>query len=97
MVVQQGQNLMDMAIEHCGDATALFDLAVINGLSATQEVNAGLDLVVPGVINAAVKNYLSSQKTSHQKAAVATNNDANRFARPTGIDYWIIETDFIVS
>lgn len=88
---------MDMAIEHCGDATALFDLAVMNNVSGTQEVIPGEELIIPEVVNTAVKNYLDSQKTTHQRAMVATNNDANRFQRPSGIGYWVIEQDFIVS
>jgi hypothetical protein len=91
-VVQQGQNLMDMAIMHCGDAEALFDLALANKLSPTSEVAPGTDLGIPAAVNAGMVNYLANKNET-----VATNNDYNKFKKPEGIGYWIIGDDFTVS
>lgn len=91
-VVQQGQNLRDMAIMHCGDLSALFDLALINNLSPTAEVAPGTDLIMPPVVNAGMVNYLANKKE-----VVATNNDYNKFKTLSGIGYWKIGVDFKVS
>jgi hypothetical protein len=91
-VVQQGQNMMDIAIQHCGDARSLFDLAVLNDLSATDEVAPGTDLKIPTPAQPGIVAYFQNGGY-----VPATNNDANIFSNKEGIGFWIIGVDFKVS
>ena len=60
-ILQQGQNLMDVAIQCCGDATALFDLALLNGISVTEEVAVGTEFILPEVVNKGVAKYFADK------------------------------------
>jgi hypothetical protein len=57
MKVLNGQSILDIAIQACGSATAAFALAVANGLSVTDDLIPGQDLVVPAVVNSDVVTY----------------------------------------
>lgn len=56
--VDQGQCLMDVAVQHCGDATALFEIAELNGISITEVVGPGTVLNVPDAYDQQVASYL---------------------------------------
>lgn len=45
--VLQAQSLADIALQYCGTLQALFDIAVLNGLSITQELEPGQELELP--------------------------------------------------
>lgn len=57
MTVLQGQSLLDIAIQELGTAEAAFDLAVLNGMSLTYELEAGDNVKIPAVCDATVVNY----------------------------------------
>lgn len=94
IIVQQGQNLIDIAIQHCGSATALVELAVLNDLSVTDDVAAGQELMLPTPINTALIDYYLSKSIvpSTDKPIARDYNDLSQ----EGIDFWIIENDFVV-
>ncbi len=49
------QSLLDIAIQQCGDATAVFQLAVLNGLSITDDLEAGQTIVSNQVLVMKIK------------------------------------------
>lgn len=61
MKVKRGQSLIDIAVQGCGSAEAAYDLASLNGLSVTDSPTPGSNVVVPGVVNAAVSSYYSER------------------------------------
>jgi len=94
VILQQGQGLMDVAVQHCGDAGALFSLALANGLSITEELSPGTILELPEVSNVGIKKYFSDKEL-----VPATGEDSNKKfieLSPEGVDYWAISEDFII-
>ena len=67
MRVLEGQSLFDIAIQSCGSAEAAFDLAVLNGVSLTDDVT--VDLSVPVVIDADVASYFAKKNIQPATAA----------------------------
>ena len=57
IITQDRQTLFDIAIQHCGDREAAFQIADINDISLTAELPAGLSVTVPDVINQKVFDY----------------------------------------
>ncbi len=93
VTVQQGQCLMDVAIQHAGSIEAIVSIALLNGISVTSDVAAGSSLLIDETnINAEVVNYLANKKV-----VPATANDKLLLQRPIGIGYWSIQQDFVVT
>ncbi|WP_367867903.1 hypothetical protein [Pedobacter sp. WC2423] len=92
-VVDQGQSLLDVALQHCGDVSVIFDIAVLNGVSVTEKLKPGTVLILPEVSDAGMvryffqNNFIPATDTGSVKA----------IELPEGIDYWAIGIDFIVS
>lgn len=90
MIVEQGQCLVDMAIQYNGNALAIFDIALINGIRITEDIVTGQELKETAVLDNRIKNYFS-------KITPASGNDADLLVQPQGIGYWYIGLDFIIS
>ena len=85
--VMPGQTLPDLAVQHCGSLSAWPQLAALNGISLTDEVQAGQVLTLPDAVDKrAVAIFKSGGYVPATGALVVTGE---------GIGYWIIETDFI--
>lgn len=93
--VQQGQNLMDVAIEKCGTAAALFELALLNGYSITEDVLVGTELDLPPVVNIGVAQYFADKQIV--PASGELNNKQLEILEPQGIGHWRIGLNFKVS
>lgn len=93
--VQQGQCLMDIAIERCGSATALFDLALLNGLSITEDVSIGFELLLPPVVNVGIAKYFADKQII--PATGERNKKQLEILEPQGIGHWRIGINFKVS
>jgi hypothetical protein len=95
-IVQQGQCLMDIAIERCGSATALFELALLNEVSITEELAIGVELLLPPVVDIQAVAYFKSNGI-----IIATNSKKKQeslaILNPQGIGHWRIGVDFKVS
>ena len=57
MKVAQGQTLIDIAIQECGSAESAIDIAVANGISVTDELTPGTELIIPSIKSKAVVDY----------------------------------------
>ncbi|MFK7099467.1 hypothetical protein V3471_00530 [Flavobacterium oreochromis] len=93
-IVLSNQSLFDVAIQHTGNVKTLFDLALHNNLSITQELKPSNELVVK-TVNASkeVSNYL---RTTNEQPATALTQTQIEVLQPQGIGYMIIANDFIV-
>lgn len=95
ITVLHNQSLLDIAIQHTGDVTNAFALAVANGISVTDDLQPGADLVIPDDIttDADILNYYSAKglqpATGYTATAIAPELE--------GIGYWIIQKNFKVS
>ena len=95
ITVEHSQCLMDVAVQYCGDATALFELAMLNGISSAADVAAGTILDVPDAINAEIAAYFSVNNIIPATADAKIKKTAG--INLEGIGYWGIGVDFIVS
>lgn len=84
------QTLIDVAVQNCGSADALIQLAFINGVGITDDVLPGTSLTLPDMIDAGVVKKLKPFGNV-PVSGIELNPPA-----PEGIGYWYIEQDFIV-
>ena len=86
ITVQYGQTLMDIAIERYGSASSLIELANDNGLSPSDEITAGTQLLIrdakPDSAITLFSDYLNqngivvmSRQTAEETSVLATNDD----------------------
>lgn len=61
VLVQQGQSLLDIALQTTGSAEAAFDLALKNGLSITDDLSAGDELLTTDLFNKHIKSYYDNR------------------------------------
>lgn len=88
------QSLLDIAIQERGTLDALLQLSLANDVSVTDDIEAGTALEVDvEAKNIEIESYF---KAKELKPATALSAEDEFNANPEGIDYMIIETDFIV-
>lgn len=95
MKVFEGQSLLDAALQKCGSIESLILFAQKNNISITDELLSGTDLLDPDVNDQDIVDYYS-KKNLHPATAI-TGTQYNKTISMEGIEYWIIEKDFIVS
>jgi hypothetical protein len=83
------QSLFDLALQHCGSVEAAIDIALLNGLSLSDSLEVGSELLLPPVLNKPVADYYRNRNIT---PATALTTDTL-----VGIGYWTIGIDFIVS
>ncbi len=90
------QNLLDIALQASGTIESVFEIALQNQVSITDEVAPGVGLMIPdGLIqNKDVLNYYIQQTIL---PATGSNNENLGVEVLEGIDYWAIGDTFIVS
>jgi hypothetical protein len=89
VTVEQGQCLMDIAVQHCGDATAIFEIAALNNIEITGLLVEGTQLLIPTPYNAAIVNYLKEKN-----AVPATHEASEKKAKNKGIGFMRIGSTF---
>ncbi len=95
ITILHNQSFADFALHHCGKIEALFDLAIANGKSITDDIKPGMLLDVPDSISKAVDIV---DFYTLKKIVPACGFEGNKLpVKPTGIDYMIVGTDFIVA
>jgi hypothetical protein len=87
-IVRVHQTLTDIAVQYCGSAEAVFALARLNGLSVTDSLTAGQELILPEKYNNAVARIFEQEE--YFPAVLIEKNTLE------GIDYDIIEFDLEV-
>lgn len=91
IIVDEGQNMMDVALQYLGDMSGVFDLANANGISITELLAPGDQLVLPAAINTGAAEYFEERAI-----VIATDDNDSVAQKPGGINYMEIEFDFIV-
>ncbi|MDR0873907.1 MAG: hypothetical protein LBN27_10665 [Prevotellaceae bacterium] len=86
------QSIFDIAVQHIGSAEAEFELALLNGLSLSDEVATGAELILPAP-DVAIKTVREYFLNRQLKPATGTTSESI----PGGINYMGIEINFIVS
>jgi hypothetical protein len=92
--VSENQSFLDIAIQTSGGIASVFDLAVVNDLSITDDLTPGQSLQLVDLDNADVTAYYKSKNLV--PATALTADDKLVAAELEGISYWAINVDFIV-
>ncbi|MGV4413879.1 hypothetical protein [Chryseobacterium sp. T1] len=89
------QSLLDIAIQHTGNATNAYAIARANGLGVSDLLEPGAVLIIPDDIekDMDIVNYYSA-KGIQPATSITTGGEAEE--QLEGISYWIINQDFIV-
>lgn len=61
MRVSTNQSLFDIAIQKCGSIEAVFGIAILNGLSVTDSLGAGLVVMIPDELDKPVVDYYKTR------------------------------------
>lgn len=93
--VRNGQSLLDIALQECGDASAAFELALRNGLALSDELTNGDELELPTVEDK--RTVAQYRADSVFPATAITGEQYNETIEGEGVEFWGIEFDFIVS
>lgn len=89
-----GQTISDIAVQELGDAERSMEIADLNGLSLSDDLTGIDTLLVPDYDTSKVNivNLFSDPANAPASADVSGGVDSQL----EGIDYWILENDFIV-
>jgi len=88
----QGQSLFDIALQTTGSVEAAFDMALLNLIAITDDIEAGRELIKVSVINNQITSYYSDKNIKPATFIQGSIGDDIG-----GIEYWAIETEFLVS
>lgn len=97
IIILHNQSLLDVCLQHTGSLAGIFELALANGLSVSDDVIAGQTLQVPDTL-AVDKDVLAYYRAKNiQPATAFTSADKKNSEKPEGISIWAINLDFKVS
>lgn len=91
--ILDGQTIIDIAAQELGDLERSYEIAQMNGMNLTDELTAGEMINVPDA-DISKRNIISLFADAAN--APASDSPESNTDRLEGIDYWIIENDFIV-
>lgn len=92
--VLEGQTLADIAIQANGDLGSLMNIAMLNGMSITDDVAEGMVIEVPEADSDKQSIVAVFDDKANRPASKIQFSDADM---PEGIAYWTIGLDFKVS
>lgn len=96
VTVTSHQSLFDVAVQHCGSADAAFEMAVLNGVSLTDDPQNGDTLTIPDPADESVVQAFAVGRL--MPATGCTQDEIlDVIGQGEGIEFWGIEYDFIVS
>lgn len=90
IIVLDGQSLVDVAIQWSGSAQAVFDLAVLNNVSITDQLSAGDMLLKALPHNQRIADYYKTK-------GLTPSTDIVFSKQPEGMEHWALEIDFKIS
>lgn len=94
VTVLHNQSLLDVCLQHTGTIQGIFELAMANDLSITDDVQAGAVLQLSEGIKTD-KDILNYYRTKAIQPATAITTQTTE--KLEGIGYWAIGVDFKVS
>ncbi|MGQ0739147.1 MAG: hypothetical protein ACT4OJ_08830 [Bacteroidota bacterium] len=92
--VLNGQTLVDIAVQELGDASRALEIAELNDRKITDDLAAGQLVNVPDYERERRSTVILFTDDANKPASGLTQEEID--ARPEGIDYWILENDFVV-
>lgn len=96
-VITSDQSLLDVAIQHSGSFEAVFDIAMQNGISLTDDTTPGQTIqLADEPDNADVTDYYAVNDL-HPASAITQDQIFDILGQGEGIEFWGIEFDFVVS
>jgi len=90
--IGEGQCLADVAMQYCGDAEVMFEISALNGVGITEGLVPGTALFVPDYAIDKTNIFAAFRDNGLVPASIEFDTDGLL----DGIDYWIIEEDFII-
>lgn len=90
----EGQTVLDIAMQYCGDAGKAIEICVLNNVSITTDFAPGTILKVPDV---AIEKEKIVKEFADNLLVPASNDEDEDTAAQGGIGFMIIGNDFIVS
>lgn len=93
--IREGQTVIDMALQGSGDVDRLIEVAMLNGLSITDELVAGSLIITPGALLNKRSLALFFNAAPYYPASGEAGNN-NNDADEHGVGYDVIEDDQIV-
>ena len=94
ITVLHNQSLLDLALQHTGTIESIFELAVLNEKSVTDDMVAGASLLIGEISNKDILSYYTAKNI--QPATAFTKEDKQVLDRLEGISIWAINLDFVV-
>jgi hypothetical protein len=94
--VEASQELIDIVIQELGDPSRLIEVALLNNISPTENLESGSYVVVPSYDNNK-KDIVRVFANPMNKPASGMANNQNSTIGLDGIDYWAVYIDFVVS
>lgn len=93
--VLHNQSFLDIAVQHTGSVINAFPIAVANNMSVSDELIPGTVLQVPESVefDTEIKDYYKSKGL---KPASKIEDEKIAKIPLSGINYWIVEENFIV-
>ncbi|MEI8087096.1 MAG: hypothetical protein WCG93_12880 [Paludibacter sp.] len=92
--VLSGQTFFDLALQSSGNVEAAFELALLNELIVSDDLNAGHELTMTAIVNKQIANYYTNKNIKPATYITATTVLPENEG---GIEFWAIETEFLVS
>lgn len=91
ILLDPGQNIIDIALQEYGDYTAIIDMATLNNVSITDDIAPATELLIGGEVKQKrVSNYFNINSKP------ATGASDKVYSLPEGISVWAIGIDFEV-
>jgi hypothetical protein len=90
MKVSDGQTLFDIAIRYCGDASEAIAIAILNGISITDDLVTAQPIDVLPTIDSDISGYYDNKGLC---PATGITTPAESALIEEGIEFWSIEYD----
>ena len=92
-IVDHNQSLFDLAVQHLGDVSQALSYALLNDISITDDLKAGSFLIDGSPLNTGLIKYFADNNFVPACGFTKSDNEIQL----SGIDYWGIGVDFIVT
>lgn len=90
----EGQTLKDIAVQYLGNAERVSEIALLNNINITDDLEIGTSLLIPEVDiekTSIINHFQKNNIVPASSIDVAVGEEEEE-----GIDYWAIEEDFII-
>jgi hypothetical protein len=92
VTIKKQQTLIDVALQYCGNADAISEIASLNDLELTQELEPGTVLMVPDILIGDSDKVKYLQSGGHEPITGILDEQYEE-----GLEIWALEVDFIIS